>query len=54
MIDTNFYPSPELMYMYRETSNIRHTIVSNEIVDHSDVVGAAPVSAAPTTSSFFT
>ena len=26
----------------------------NKIVDHSDVVGAAPVAAAPTTSSFST
>ena len=39
---------------YRETSNIRHTIVGNKIVDHSDVVGASPVGAAPTTSSFST
>ena len=35
-------------------SNIRRTLVSNEIVDHSDVVGASPVGAAPTTSSFST
>ena len=28
--------------------------LSNKIVDHSDVVGASPVGAAPTTSSFFT
>ena len=33
---------------------MRRTWVGNEIVDHSDVVGAAPVSAAPTTSSFST
>ena len=39
---------------YRKTSNIRHTLVGNKIVDHSDVVGASPVSAAPTTSSFST
>ena len=37
-----------------QTSNIRHTLVSNEFVDNSDVVGAAPVGAAPTTSSFST
>ena len=37
---------------YRKTSNIRHTLVGNKIVDQSDVVGAAPVGAAPTTSSF--
>ena len=39
---------------YRQVSNIRHTLVGNKIVDHSDVVGASPVSAAPTTSSFST
>ena len=37
---------------YRKTSNIRRTLVSNKIVDHSDVVEASPVGAAPTTSSF--
>ena len=41
-------------YMYRKTSNIRRTLVGNKIVDHSDVVGASPVGAAPTTSSFST
>ena len=40
--------------IYRKTSNIRRTLVGNEIVDHSDVVGASPVGAAPTTSSFST
>ena len=40
--------------IYRKTSNIRRTLVGNNIVDHSDVVGAAPVGAAPTTSSFST
>ena len=39
---------------YRQVSNIRHTLVGNEIVDHSDVVGASPVGPAPTTSSFST
>ena len=33
--------------MYGQNSNIRRALVSNEFVDHSDVVGAAP-----TTSSF--
>ena len=37
---------------YRKTSNIRRTSVGNKIVDNSDVVGASPVGAAPTTSSF--
>ena len=39
---------------YRKVSNIRRTRVGNKIVDHSDVVGASPVGAAPTTSSFST
>ena len=36
----------------RQTSNIKRTLVGNKIVDHSDVVGASPVGAAPTMSSF--
>ena len=39
---------------YRQISNIRCTLVVNKIVDHSDVVGASPVGAAPSTSSFLT
>ena len=39
-------------YNYRQVSNIRRTFVCSKIVDHSDVVGASPVGAAPTTSSF--
>ena len=39
---------------YRKVSNIRHTLVGNKIVDHSDVAGASPVGTAPTTSSFST
>ena len=39
---------------YRQVSNIRRTLVGNKIVDHSGVVGASPVGAAPTTSSFST
>ena len=27
---------------YRQVSNIRRTLVSNKVVDHSDVVGASP------------
>ena len=37
---------------YRQTSNIGHTLEGNKFVDHSDVDGASPVGAAPTTSSF--
>ena len=41
-------------YNYRQVSNIRRTLECNKIVDHSDEVGASPVGAAPTTSSFST
>ena len=44
----------KLKVKYRRTSNIRRTTVGNKIVDHSDEVGASPVGAAPTTSSFST
>ena len=49
-------PSKRFLYLliYRKVSNIRRTLVGNKIVDHSDVVGASPVGAAPTTSSFST
>ena len=39
---------------YRQVSNKRRTLIGNKIADHSDVVGASPVGAAPTTSSFST
>ena len=42
------------MQNYRQVSNIRRTLVGYKIVDHSDVVGAPPFGAAPTTSSFST
>ena len=38
----------------RQTSNISRALVGDEIVDHLDVVGASPVGAAPTASSFST
>ena len=44
----------DISQKYRQVSNIRRALVGNNIVDHSDVVGAPPVSAAPTTSSFST
>ena len=40
------------IWLYRKVSNISRTLVGNKIVDHSDVVGASPVGAAPTASSF--
>ena len=41
-------------YSYRKTSNISCTLLGNKIIDNSDVDGASPVGAAPTTSSFST
>ena len=41
-------------FSYHQTFNITLTLIGNKNVDHSDVVGAPPVGAAPTTSSFFT
>ena len=40
--------------IYRQASNIRRTFASNKFADHSDAVGALPVGAAPTASSFST
>ena len=39
---------------YYQISNISRTLTGNKIIHHSDVVGASPVGAAPTTSSFST
>ena len=39
---------------YRKNPSKSHTLVANKIIDNSDVVGASPVGAAPTTSSFLT
>ena len=41
-------------FIYRQTSDINRTLVGHKIIDHSNVVGASPVGAAPTTSSFST
>ena len=47
--------SEENEFEYRKTSNINCTLVGKKkIADHSDVVGASPAGAAPTTSSFST
>ena len=43
-----------MWYTYGQTCNISRTLVGNEIVDHSDVVGASPVGAALTTFLFST
>ena len=39
-------------HKYRQTSNLSCTLVGNKIVDHSDVVGAPPIGAAPTSSHY--
>ena len=39
---------------YRKASNISRALVDNKIVHNSDVVGASPVGAPPTISSFST
>ena len=48
----NLIASQLHLFYYCKTSNISHTLVGIKIVGHSDVVGASPVDAAPTTSSF--
>ena len=50
----NYYHISRGPMSYCQTSDIRRTWVGNKIVDHSDVVGASPVGAAPTTSSWST
>ena len=41
-------------WTHRQTSNTSRTLVGSKIDDHSDVVGAPPVGAAPTTFSYST
>ena len=43
--------NPHSNFSYRKVSHIKHTLVGNKIVDHTDVVGASHVGAAPTTPS---
>ena len=42
------------LYVYRQTSHISNTLADNKIIDHSNVVAAPRVDAAPTTSSLST
>ena len=44
MIKSNY------VWLHLQTSNIRRNLVGNQIVGHSNVVGASPVGAAPTSS----
>ena len=46
--------APKSSYELYTVKPLIHTSAGNNIVDHSDVVGASPVRAAPTTSSFST
>ena len=50
--DPSIYQVCHCFVVSCQTSNISCTLVCSKIVDHSDVVGASPVGAAPTTSSF--
>ena len=51
--DTNSHAYLSIIFIdYRQTSNVSRTIVGTDTVNHSDVVGASPVGAAPTTYSF--
>ena len=45
-------PYCSTQWKYCQISNVSCTLIGNKIVHHSDEVGAAPVAAAPTTSSF--
>ena len=54
LLDWLLYWQGWLTLNYHQVSNISYTLVGNKIVGHSDVVGASPVGAAPTTSSFLT
>ena len=49
-----WYIIQRVTVLYRKTSNVSRTLGGNKIVDNSDVVGASPVGAAPTTSSLST
>ena len=46
--------SPLDVERYRQTCNITCSLVDSKLVDHSEIIGASPVGAAPTTSSFST
>ena len=54
MINPSFAKNSIFQKNYHQTCNISSTLVENKTVDHSDVVGATPVGAAPTTSLFST
>ena len=45
---------PDTSLKITERKTVKHTLVGDKIVDHSDVVGASTIGVAPTTSSFST
>ena len=45
--NTNDVQSGQSFEYYPQTSKIRHALVGNELVDHSDINGALPVGDAP-------
>ena len=49
-----YHNTNNLIKSYRQVSNVSHTLVGNNIVNHSDVVGTSFVGAAPTTASVST
>ena len=53
-LNTQIKTATATYLMYRQASNIKRTLVGNKIINHSDVVGASPVGAAPAISSFST
>ena len=52
--EMNYKERSQRFRIYRQISYISGPLWDNKIVDHSDVVGASPVDAAPTTSSLST
>ena len=57
LCDWFFYVQCSVMHKNNDnsqTSDLSGTLEASELADHSDVAGASPVGAAPTTSSFST
>ena len=53
-VQVGTYNKGSMLRAYCQTCNISSALIGKTIVDHSDVVGASPVGAAPTTPSFST
>ena len=52
IMHTSYETGAKKKTTHRQTSNINRALVGNKLVDHSDVVGASHIGAAPTISSF--